>query len=244
MMARLIAAAAVAVVLLAPGTARAQEQGIAGRFTIAAQVGTESQLGGQFLQGAEGTLLGKPITIDSKSYKDVYAPALRLQALVGYGVGRRTELIVRGTYYKADATALEVGTSNDNAVFAYFGPYEEWGVELGVRYYLSTRGRFQSYVAPIGGVRFLDHILVDFSIPAAGSAVLNVPFQKSGTVGVFGLDLGFNFDLWKAVFLGVDTGLRYQTKPPAYDGLPTLERINQSDGRWSAPVVLSLGVKF
>jgi hypothetical protein len=243
MKARLSGTAAIAAVLLASGTAGAE--GLAGRISLAAQFGTESQLAGDFLKGAEGTLVGKPITIDSKRYRDVFAPAWRrLQGVLGYGAGERVEVFARGSYYKAEATPLEVGSSNGNKVFAYFGPYEEWGVELGLRYYISTRGRLKSYVAPVAGLRVLERILVDFSVPDAGSAVLNVPFHEAGTVGVFGLDLGFSFDLGEHAFIGIDSGLRYQAKPSPYEGLETLETINASDGRWSAPVVLSLGVRF
>lgn len=243
MMARLSGAAAVVAMLLASGTAGAQE-GIAGRISVAAQVGTESQLAGDFLKGVEGTLIGKPVTIESKRYRDVFGPSLRLQGVIGYGAGEKVEVIARGTYYKVDATALEVGSSNGNAVFGFFGPYEEWGVELGVRYYLSARGRLKSYVAPIVGLRSVEHILVDFSVPDAGSAVLNVPFHQSATAGVFGFDLGFSFDLGKHAFVGVDTSLRYQAKPTPAAGLETLGSINASDARWSAPVVLGLGVRF
>jgi hypothetical protein len=243
MMARLSGTAAVVAVLLTSATAGAQD-GLAGRISVAAQVGTESQLGGDFLKGADGTLIGKPVTIESKRYKDVFAPDLRLQGLIGYGASDKVEVIARGTYYKANATAIQVGSSNDNAVFGFFGDYEEWGLELGLRYYLSTRGRMKSYVAPIAGLRSLKQILVDLSVPDAGSAVLNVPFHASSTVGVFGLDLGFSFNLGKYAFVGVDTGLRYQAKPTPAQGLDTLSSISASDARWSAPVVLALGVRF
>jgi hypothetical protein len=243
MKARLSGTAAIVTVLLASATAGAQE-GIAGKISVAAEIGTESQLGGTFLQGADGTLIGKPATIESKRYKDVYAPDLRLQGLIGYGASNRIEVIVRGTYYKADATAVEVGSMNGNPVYAFFGQYEEWGVELGLRYYLSARGRMKSYIAPIVGLRSLEQILADFSVPDAGSAVLNVPFNQASTVGVFGLDLGFDFALGPHAFIGVDTGLRYQGKPDPGQGLETLAPINASDGRWSAPVVVELGVRF
>ena len=242
MTARWNAMASMAAIALASGSAGAE--GIAGRFSVTAQAGTESQLAGDFLKGAEGTLIGKSVTIDSKRYRDVFGPDLRLQGLIGYGAGERIEVIARGSHYKADATAIEIGSSNGNAVFAFFGPYEEWGIEVGVRYYLSAQSRLKSYVAPVAGLRFLDRILLDFSVPDAGSAVLNVPFHKSATVGVFGLDLGFSFDLGEHAFVGIDTGLRYQTEPPPYEGLETLTSINASDGRWSAPVVVGLGIRF
>jgi len=59
-----------------------------------------------------------------------------------------------------------------------------------------------------------------------------------------GLDLGFTFDLGSHFFVGVDTGLRYQTAPSQFDELEGLTGIDDSDGRWTAPVVASIGVRF
>ena len=242
MKARMWLSATVLAALLSHGVARAE--GLEGRFTVAFQGGTQSILGGGLLQGTQGSLIGKPVTIESKSYRDVYAPDLRLQGLLAYGIGERTEIIARGTWYEAEGTGLEVGTSNGNPVFAFFDPYEEIGFEVGLRFYISTAGRLKSYVAPVVGARSLSEVLVSFSVPDAGSAILNVPFTQKSTVPVFGLDLGFTFDLGSHFFVGVDTGLRYQTAPSQFDELDDLSSIDDSDGRWTAPVVASIGVRF
>jgi hypothetical protein len=81
-------------------------------------------------------------------------------------------------------------------------------------------------------------------VPDAGSAILNVPFLEQATVAVLGLDLGFTFDLTDHVFLGIDSGIRYQTAPDGFDTLPGLESLDDSDGRWTAPVSATLGVRF
>jgi len=245
MKARSWLAATVLGALLSPAAVRAE--GLEGRFSVAFQGGTQSELGGDLLKGTTGTLFDEPLTLDSKSYRDVYAPDLRLQGLLGYGIGERVEIIARGTYYKAEGTTLEVGRLGELPVYAFFEPYgeyEEVGVELGVRFYISAVGRLKSYVAPIAGARFLSETYVTLSVPDAGSAVQNVPFHGESTVAVFGLDLGFSFDLGEHVFVGVDTGLRYQGAPSQANGLPGLEPIDDSDGRWSAPVVASIGVRF
>ena len=235
--------AAVLLALLAPGVAGAAD--LKGSFTIAFQAGTQSELAGDLLKGASGSLIGKPTTIDSLRYRDVYNPDLRLQGLLGYGVGERVELVARVTWYEADAAqGLEAGSRDGKPVYAYFGPSEEVGFEVGVRFYISASGRLKSYVAPVAGVRFLSEVLVSFSVPDAGSALLNLPFGQEGAVPVFGLDLGFTFDLSSRIFLGIDTGLRYQGAPSAFEGLEGLPAIDDSDGRWTAPVVASIGVRF
>jgi hypothetical protein len=235
-----------AAVVLLPATAPAQ--GLTGRFTIAAQIGTQSEVAGDMVKSASGTLLDKSVSIDSLRYRDIYAPDLRLQALFGFGVGERTEVIARASYYETTGVeGIEAGEFDGRVLYMYFHepePYEELGFEVGLRYYLATRSRLKSYVAPIVGVRFQNEALVSFSIPEAGSSIQNVPFTKESTVPVFGLDIGFTFDLGDNFYIGMDTGIRYQTAPNGFDFLLSLTGIDDSEGRWSAPVVAMVGVRF
>lgn len=242
MKARTWLTAAVVAALLAPGLARAQ--GLEGKFSIAFQGGTQSEIAGDLMKGVQGTLIDKPAALQSIRYKDVYAPDLRLQGLLGFGVGEKLEIIARGTWYKADGTGVEAGTREDLPVYAFFEDYEEVGFEVGLRYYLASAGRLKSYLAPVAGARFLTEVLVSFSVPEAGSALLNVPFTEKSTVAVFGLDIGFNFDLTDHLFAGLDSGIRYQAAPSPFAGFPGLSGINESDGKWSAPVAVTVGVRF
>jgi hypothetical protein len=231
--------------LLSPAAAGAQ--GLEGRFSLAFQGGTQSELAGDLIKGTTGTVFDKPVTIDSSRYRDVYSPDLRLQGLLGYGIGEKLEVVARGTWYRADGTAIEVGTLEDKVVYVLFDPYgeyEEVGVELGLRYYIAAAGRLKSYIAPVVGARWLSATYITLSVPDAASAVQNVPFQEEGTVPVFGLDIGFSFDLGEHFFVGMDTGIRYQSPPPQADALPGLTGIDDSDGKWSSPVVVSVGVRF
>jgi hypothetical protein len=250
MKARTWLAATVLVGVFAPASYAAE--GLKGRFSIAFQGGTQSEVAGDFIRAATAALFDGTITIDSKRYRDVYAPDLRLQGLVGYGLAPKLELIARGTWYKADATpSLEVGTLDDKKVYAVFdkyADYEEVGAEVGLRYYIAAAARMKSYVAPIVGARWLSATYLSLTVvDDAGYtryAIQNIPFQKKGTVPVFGLDIGFSFDFGDHFFVGMDTGIRYQSAPPPANALPGLEPFDDSEGKWSAPVVLSVGVRF
>ena len=246
MKARSCVATTVLAVLLAPGIARGQ--GIEGRFSLAFQAGIQSELSGDFLKGVDGTLLGKPVSIQSKRYRDVYPPEFhRFQGQLGYGVGERAELIARFTYYKVDGNNLEVGTLDGKPLGMYFdenGEYEEVGFEAGLRFYVATTGRLKSYLAPIVGARRIGETLVSFSSQEAATSILNVPWSQKSTVPVFGLDLGFTYDFGESFFVGVDTGLRYQSAPKQFDGFEGPAGANDSGPRWTAPVVASIGVRF
>ena len=167
--------------------------------------------------------------------------------LVGYGLGERIELVARGTYYKSEGTPLQVGTFDEKDLFAFFEPYgdyEEVGFEVGLRYYISAAGRLKSYVAPVvGGARPVRGPRLVLH-PRRRIPIQNVPFHEESTVPVFGLDLGFTYDLGERLFVGLDTGLRYQGAPSSLEGLEGLAGINDADGRWTAPVVATIGVRF
>ena len=242
MKARRLLPPAILALLLAPVAARAE--GLAGRFSIAVQAGTQSEIAGDIIASAQGTLVSKPTSFVSKRYRDVYRPALRLQGLLAYGVAAKLELFVRGSYYKAKQAGVEAGSFDGHAMFAFFDRYREIGGELGLRYYIAPRGRLKSYLGPVVGLRHVDEVLVSLSIPDAGTAVLNVPFSKGGSAAVFGADLGFSFDLSPNVYLGVDTGLRYQQAPESFGSLPELGGFPAPAGRWTAPVTATLGVRF
>jgi hypothetical protein len=242
MKARRLLPPAVLALLIAPAAARAE--GLAGRFSVSVQAGTQSEIAGDLTVAAQGSLIDKPATIQSTSYKDAYRPDLRLQGVLAYGVATKLELFVRGTYYKADNQGIEVGTFDGKQMFGFFGDYEEVGGELGLRYYFAPQSRLKSYLGPVVGLRHVDEVLVSFEVPEAGSAVRNVPFTQAGNVPVFGLDLGFTFDLTPSFYVGVDTGLRYQSAPEAFGSLPALGAFESSEGRWTAPVSATLGVRF
>lgn len=232
---------AFAVALAAPAGA---QDDIEGRFTVAFQGGTDSELAGNVLSAVDGQLFELPVIVEARKYRETYDAGFRGQALIGYGVTGNGEIIARVSHYKIESPGVPAGTVAGDPLFAFLDPYEEWGVELGYRIYLATRSRLKSYVAPVGGVRFLDRILLGMSAPSRGSAIFNIPHFKASTVAVFGLDLGFTFDLTPNFYLGLEAELRYQTSPAAATTAPGLSGINGEGDRWSAPIVATVGVRF
>jgi hypothetical protein len=228
---------------LAPSAAHAE--GIQGRWSLGFSGGTDIELSGNVHEGGSGTVLGLPTSVEAKSFNDVYDPSFRGQLAVGYGVGKRSEVFLRGSYYKMSSDTLQVGTVAGLTLNADFADYEEWGVEGGFRQYLSD-GRLKPYVAIVAGARFLSALPSTFSVPAAGVVLTDVPFFDKSTVGVIGADLGVAYSLSENASIGIETGPRYQTKPSRLNGLAAtgLESINDTGSRWSMPVVATLTFRF
>ena len=63
-------------------------------------------------------------------------------------------------------------------------------------------------------------------------------------MAVFGLDIGFTYDLGSNFYIGLEAELRYQTKPSASTTAPGLTGINAEGDRWSAPVLAIVGLRF
>jgi hypothetical protein len=228
--------------LLAAGPALAE--GLEGRLSIVAQAGTQSEVSGDLLNATTGTLLARPVTLDAQRYRDVFSSEWRFQGQLGYGVGTRVELILRGAYYQADGNGVEAGTYGQDPLYAFFTDYEEWSAEIGLRYYIAHQGRLKSYVAAVVGLRTYEDLFVDYEAPDAASAVLNVPFFEAGTVPAFGADIGVSFDLTEKLFIGLDSGIRWQSAPTGTNALPGIPGADDSSSRWTAPVAFSLGVRF
>ena len=236
---------AVAVIsVLVPAASRAD--GIEGRWSIALQGGTDLELSGNVHEGGSGTVLALPTSVEAKSFVDVYDPSFRAQASVGYGIGPRSEVFLRGSYYKMSSNTLQVGTVADFPLNADFADYEEWGAELGYRFYFKADQPFKPYFALAGGLRFVSELPSTLTVPAAGVVLSDVPFYDSSTVGVFGGDLGFAYDLNDSVALGIEAGVRYQTAPGELEGLAGtgLETINDTGSRWSLPVLATITLRF
>jgi hypothetical protein len=241
-MKRIAAAVVAAGAIAGPASA----QGIEGRWSLAFQGGTDFELGGDVHDGGSGTVLGLPTSVEARSFGDVYDPGFRGQLELGYGVSPTSEVFLRGTYYEMESSPLQVGTVAGLTLNADFADSEEWGAELGYRYYLRADQPFKIYVAGVAGLRFVRELPSTFSVPAADVVLSDVAFYDSSTVGVFGADVGMSYDLGERFAIGLETGPRYQTGLSDIDGLAGtgLESINDTGSRWSMPIVATLRVRF
>lgn len=233
---------AFALALVTPAGA---QDDLEGRFTLAFQGGTDSELAGNVLSAINGRLFDLEVITETLKYRDIYEPSFRGQVLIGFGVTGNGEIIARVSHYKMESPGgVAAGTVAGDPLFAFLDPYEEWGAELGYRFYIASRTRLKSYVAPVAGVRFLDRILLGMSAPDRGSSISNVPHFDASTIAVFGVDMGFTFDLTPNFYVGLEAELRYQPKPTAATTAPGLAGINGEGSRWSAPIVATVGLRF
>ena len=218
---------AAALFSLLPAAARAE--GLAGRFMVAAQVGTQSEVSGNLMQSARGTLLDKPVgdrpvqlpgrvrarpapAADARLRRRRAHRAHRARDLVRVALdGHRGGQAGRGeaALRVLRAQQLRGGRLRDRRTATTS----------------STQSRLKSYIAPIVGVRFLNEILVSFSVPEAGTSIRFIPFTQEGTVPVFGLDIGFTLRPRQPPSTSAWTPASATSRRPTqFDYLPGLRR--------------------
>lgn len=231
--------------LLAPAVG-AQDVGLEDRWTIAVQGGLDSDITGDVLSDVQGTVFDRDVTIFRRTWRQTYEPGFRRGAiLIGFGVTSRTEIVARGSVYEMKSPGVLAGSVEGSDLFMQLEPYKEYGVDLSYRFYLASRTRMKSYIAPAAGLKFLDRILIESAFsPDRNSAIFNVPLYEASTVFTFGADIGFTIDLGSTFYVGLEAQVRYQTSMTAAETFPGLRGINDGGDRLSAPVVLTAGFRF
>lgn len=249
-------APALVIVTLLCSAGGVRAQGLAGRLSIALQAGTQAELAGDAVSAAQGTLLGRPATLDSASYGDLYGPGPRVAASLAYGIAARVELTLRGSLYAPRAAPVDLGRFAGGPLLLCFEEaggasdtcgnprLREYGLELDLRYTINPQSRFKSYVALAGGLEHTAARLVALQAPEAGAGVLHLPFARARTEPVLGVDLGFTYDVSSRVFLGLESGVRWRPRPQADTALPEFGSFEQGSSRWSAPVLATLGLRL
>ena len=214
---------------------------------VAAQVGTQSEVSGTLMQGSLGTLLNQPIVIESQGYRDIYAPrrpgaaAPRLRRELELGdrgawppTTRRKRHWRRGRHAQRQEApgllrALRIRRGRDSSS----ATASTWPRRRG-----SSRE-----IGPVVGVRSsCTSILMTFASQEAGTSIVQHPVLEGRRRRSVRRGPWASPSTWaRHISSVIDTGIRYQTAPQQFDFLPGLTKIDDSDGRWTAPVVGGIG---
>lgn len=235
-----------AAVLFIAAPLGAAAEDLQGRWSLSLAGGTDVELSGDVHTAGQGRVLDLATAVESRSYGDIYDRGFGSQLTVGYGLTERTELLLRGSYYKASSANTQVGNVAGLALFGRWSDYEEWGADLGVRYFFDRGSRLKPYLTPSVGFRSLSENPATFSVPAASVTLSDVPFWDKSTVFRAGANVGVELEVAERFGLGLETGLRWQSKPDRLNGLAGtgLETINDTGSRLSVPLLATLQFRF
>lgn len=245
---RVAAAAAIltsATVMLAPASP-ATAQGVDGTKTIFVSVGTGLALSGNVHNEGIGTVLDQPTVIVEQGFSNIYSDGFRFRLGGSVGFDYNKEFFGTFNYGRLNATNRVVGSIAGYALEARFANARAIDLEGGVRFYMNPEGPVRSYVAAVGGLRFLDEITATLLVKELGITLEDRPFYKSSTLFIFGGDAGISREVSPTVEVGAEVGLRYQPKPGQADLLlgQGLDEVNDAGSRWSLPISVFLNWRF
>jgi hypothetical protein len=163
---------------------------------------------------------------------------MRLKVTGAWGLDYNKEVFVTFAYGRYNGTERIVGSVGGYPLFNRFSNADAFDVEGGLRYYFLPEGPTRTYVAGVGGLRFLQSTDATLRVLELGLTIPDVTYFESSTLFIFGADAGISRDIADRVAIGAEIGLRFQGKPSAAPLFPgtTLEGINDTGSRWSLPI--------
>lgn len=231
----LAAASALAIGVGAADVASAQTR--AGGVSVTVTGNWEPSVGGTMHEGGSGRVLSLATLVDEKKWTDTHKTTGILgSAGVGFGLNDMMEVVGNVEFGRTKAERLQVGTVATLPLFGEFDDLKYWGLNGGVRVFLSS-GAITPYVAGTVGFRRLSAIEGTFSVPAA-SVTLRQPFFDESTVPTLGGDFGVLFGTMR-VKVGFQAGVHWTGGPTgsaaSFAGTG-LENLNDKGARLSLPV--------
>ena len=244
-----------------------------GGFSVTPSVGTAFTVGGDFVKSGNEAISGSgtfggvsvsgtgTISVNSKSFNDVYDTPVQLGISGNYGLTNRDEVSGSFRWLHADGKTFDAGTVGFNGTIngvgvsasspfqARFDDYNEFGLGGGYKHFFDTPSpSFHPYLGAALGVDYTDSINVDLS--ANGTTIANgVNFYGAGWTWDAGLAAGFRYDVAPSFALGLETGIRYvgdlrSDHTDLHGDGGTIDSVNNGGDRWDIPLLLALTAKF
>ena len=237
--------AATVLFVITPLTA-AHAQGVEGVRSATLSVGTGLSLAGNAINEASGMIDGRPSVLVEQALSNHFSDALKVRFTGGLGLDYNKEVFAAFAYGKYNGTERVVGSVSGYPLMARLSNGDALDIEGGLRYYLRPEGPIRTYLAGVGGLRFLEATNVTFRVVEAGLTLANQPYFKGSALFIFGGDTGISYDVSDTMALGVELGLRYQGKPGAEPLFadPNLGEVNNTGSRWSLPISVFAKARF
>ena len=233
--------------ILAMPASSAAQQPTESKWAADVQVGFDNPVAGDVHSAGIGTIAGLPAIVESQSYKDIYGTGVFFRGGVAYKIDVRTEIIGTFTIQSMSSDVKQIGTVNNQVLYATFDDYKAWGLDGVFRYYLNDNDqRLRTYVGASLGVAIINEIDADFAVPTAGITLNATDFYDGTAALTLGGNAGLLYALSDRVDVTGEVGLRYVSGLTAIDGLQgtSLEDINDNSSRWALPLAFGIRVRF
>lgn len=255
-----------AALLMSLASAPAFAEGYSSPWIFSASIGTEVNVGGDFLTAANsnsltlstlnGNLSGTgTLNMRGRTFGDVYDPAAKVAFEVRYALSDLTEIFGSASYLIAQAkSGIDMGclaTAANACASGLWGDVsdlKQWSAEIGYRQWFGTglvSEAIRPYYAVRAGVTHTDKIHTQ--VFAAADALGHWKLYDEGYSYTLGADLGASYTVSNNAEFAAELGIRYTGKLKADDSdfsVLGLQAINDDAARISVPVNLRFHTAF
>ncbi len=238
---RWVATCAVIGILLSATTVNAADDGLArqperGSFTAEPYAGLAVGVGGVFVKPFNEVLLqagtvggivfstAMSFEVAERDFQDVYRPGREVGIQFNYGLSDKAEVFGGVSYMRAEARTFDAllftfgGTvggipiAAGSRFFGEFEDYQEVAGHAGYRRFFDTGGRLTPFVGGRLSVRKVSAIDLHLRHDQSPTTIENIRFYKPSVAFGVGAEIGFRYDVYDNVALGVTTGINYRTE--------------------------------
>jgi hypothetical protein len=238
----LLGAGSMAQAQTAPVTPAAMD---ASRFSAEVGIGFDNGLAGHINASGIGDIVGVPAVITKNSYEDVYGTGLHLKFGGGYMIKPDLEARATFTFQSLDADFLvPMGEMGNSTLYGQYDDYQSFGLDLGLRQYVTAAERVRVYGEGTLGIGFIDKTGISLVAPGQNFIGDVTDFYDQTASFALGVNAGALFELRENVGVFGQLGLRYMTGMSDVDDLAGtgLDTINDKSSRWTLPFLM--GVRF
>lgn len=225
------------------------------KWNVEGAIGPAFMIGGDAITSG-GLNPGNTTAVRSQGMDDVYDDGYRAELGVSYMLNPNRKLTAMVTHQEHEGNGTsEIANIAGQSLTGSFSDYRATGLELGLRQYAMPRYigqsnlQFRPYVEGRIGAAQLDDIEIQ-NAQLGGTAYNGgtIPFYEGGTVGTAAGLVGFEAPVFDRMTLGVETGVRYMSKPASDDsflaGGNPIAGSNNGGDTWSVPVTIRGRYRF
>ncbi len=183
------------------------------RWNLEGAIGPEFFLGGDAITGDTNDIDG--VIPNVTSINDAFDEGLRYEVGGSYALNPNRKVTLMGSYAEADGDNVTLGTINGDAVTGQFSDYQRYGVEVGLRQYMTPTpapvfGSVRPYVEGKIGAAHVDDIILT-NVERAGAAYNggSIRMYEKGWVPTAAGMVGVEAPVFKRATLALETGIRY-----------------------------------
>jgi hypothetical protein len=236
------------VLSLATGSA-AQAQSApsaASPWSVEFGIGADNSISGNINSSGTGRINNQAVVILKNSYEEVYGTGLHVRFGGGYMIDEETEIRATFTLQSLDADLVPMGDIGLSRLYGQYADYQSFGLDVGLRRYLSLTPRLRLYGEGTIGLAFIDETDVTLVAPQANLSGNATDFYDKTAAFTLAGNVGVVFQIRDRIGIFGQAGLRWVSGMSAIDGLEGtgLETINDNSSRWTMPFIAGVRVGF